>query len=235
MSKAAKLIALIQVIQVKKTFSVQELADEFHVSYRTMLRYLHELSGLGIPLYAETGKHGGYRILEHSAGQQQPAIRAREDSGVKAVIKPAFRVIGLEYAAPVTSFSAAEVLITKTRDRFESRLHELPECRQPFVRYGIRKYEKGIFTYLYCVEVKRLEHIPAGMKGATVPTRRYAVFIHRGSAARAAVDETYRYGLQQLMRAGVKQDASAGYLEVLPVPGCADFSQEIEILVPFLD
>lgn len=44
--------------------TVKELAHEFRVSARTILRDLQELSELGVPLYSEVGPHGGYRILK---------------------------------------------------------------------------------------------------------------------------------------------------------------------------
>lgn len=53
MTKTQKLLKLMNYVKQKKSFTVQELADEFHVSYRTMWRYLQELSALGVPLYAD--------------------------------------------------------------------------------------------------------------------------------------------------------------------------------------
>lgn len=47
----------------KRRFKVQELADEFGVSKRTILRDLQELSELGVPLYSEVGPHGGYQVV----------------------------------------------------------------------------------------------------------------------------------------------------------------------------
>jgi predicted DNA-binding transcriptional regulator YafY len=47
----------------KRKFTVKELAEEFNVSRRTILRDLQELSGLGVPLYSEVGPHGGYQVL----------------------------------------------------------------------------------------------------------------------------------------------------------------------------
>nr|WP_245363327.1 YafY family protein [Cohnella thailandensis] len=55
---------LIVAVNRKRRFTVKELADEFGVSMRTILRDLQELSELGIPLYSEVGPHGGYRILQ---------------------------------------------------------------------------------------------------------------------------------------------------------------------------
>ncbi|MFB5678415.1 helix-turn-helix transcriptional regulator [Paenibacillus terreus] len=63
MLKAQRLIQLIMIINAKKSFTVQELADEFGLSYRTITRDLQELSELGIPLYSIQGRGGGYKLL----------------------------------------------------------------------------------------------------------------------------------------------------------------------------
>lgn len=63
MHKAQRLVQLIMLVNERRTFTVQELADECGVSRRTMIRDLAELSELGIPLYSEVGPHGGYRVL----------------------------------------------------------------------------------------------------------------------------------------------------------------------------
>ncbi|MFD0870956.1 helix-turn-helix transcriptional regulator [Paenibacillus residui] len=64
MSKAKRLMELIVEVNRKRRFTVKELANEFGVSTRTILRDLQELSELGVPLYSEVGPHGGYRILQ---------------------------------------------------------------------------------------------------------------------------------------------------------------------------
>jgi predicted DNA-binding transcriptional regulator YafY len=63
MNKAQRLVQLIMIINEKKRFTIQELADEFSVSRRTMIRDLMELGEMGVPLYAEVGAAGGYRLL----------------------------------------------------------------------------------------------------------------------------------------------------------------------------
>ncbi|PTM58137.1 helix-turn-helix transcriptional regulator [Desmospora activa] len=64
MSKTKRLMELIVAVNRKRQFTVKELAREFGVSPRTILRDLQELSELGVPLYSEVGPHGGYRILK---------------------------------------------------------------------------------------------------------------------------------------------------------------------------
>ncbi len=42
-----------------------ELAEKFEVSVRTIYRDIEALSGAGIPVYTETGRDGGIRLMEH--------------------------------------------------------------------------------------------------------------------------------------------------------------------------
>jgi len=63
MSKAKRLNEMIMMVNRRKRFTVKELAQEFSVSKRTILRDLQELSEMGVPLYSETGPHGGYQVL----------------------------------------------------------------------------------------------------------------------------------------------------------------------------
>lgn len=63
MYKSKRLLELMMTVNRKRKFTVKELAEEFEVSSRTILRDLQELSELGVPLYSEVGPHGGYRVL----------------------------------------------------------------------------------------------------------------------------------------------------------------------------
>lgn len=79
MAKTKRLIELIMTVNAKRKFTVQELADEFKVSKRTMLRDLQELGELGIPLYSEVGPHGGYRVLKN---RMLPPIAFTENEAI---------------------------------------------------------------------------------------------------------------------------------------------------------
>jgi predicted DNA-binding transcriptional regulator YafY len=63
MSKSKRLMELMMTVNRMRKFTVKELAREFDVSSRTILRDLQELSELGVPLYSEVGPHGGYQVL----------------------------------------------------------------------------------------------------------------------------------------------------------------------------
>lgn len=64
MSKSKRLLELMMTVNRRRKFTAGELAQEFGVSQRTILRDLQELSELGVPLYSEAGPHGGYRVLK---------------------------------------------------------------------------------------------------------------------------------------------------------------------------
>ncbi|MCZ8521553.1 MULTISPECIES: helix-turn-helix transcriptional regulator [Paenibacillus] len=63
MTKSKRLMELMIAVNKRRKFTVRELAEEFGVSTRTIMRDLQVLDELGLPLYAEYGPHGGYRVL----------------------------------------------------------------------------------------------------------------------------------------------------------------------------
>lgn len=65
MTKTKLLFELIMYVNTKRNFTAQDIANEFNISVRTAHRYLMELSDLGVPLYTEQGRNGGYRILKN--------------------------------------------------------------------------------------------------------------------------------------------------------------------------
>ncbi|MDR9854513.1 YafY family protein [Paenibacillus sp. VCA1] len=79
MSKSKRLMELMMAVNRKRRFTVKELASDFGVSPRTILRDLQELSELGVPLYSEVGPHGGYRVLNE---RMLPPIAFTEEEAV---------------------------------------------------------------------------------------------------------------------------------------------------------
>jgi predicted DNA-binding transcriptional regulator YafY len=79
MSKSKRLMELMMTVNRMRKFTVKELAREFGVSPRTILRDLQELSELGVPLYSEVGPHGGYQVLKERV---LPPIAFTEDEAV---------------------------------------------------------------------------------------------------------------------------------------------------------
>lgn len=63
MSRTARLLEILISLRSRPRFTVAELAANFGVSRRTMLRDLHALSEMGVPLIATPGPHGGYALM----------------------------------------------------------------------------------------------------------------------------------------------------------------------------
>ncbi|MED3324441.1 YafY family protein [Bacillus thuringiensis] len=63
LSKAKRLLDILIFASTKKAFTAQEIADEFNISVRTVHRYILDLSDMGLPIYAEQGRNGGYKVL----------------------------------------------------------------------------------------------------------------------------------------------------------------------------
>ncbi|WP_027092965.1 helix-turn-helix transcriptional regulator [Cohnella thermotolerans] len=79
MSKSKRLVELMMTVNRKRRFKVRELAEEFGVSARTIMRDLQELSELGVPLYSEVGPHGGYQVVRERV---LPPIAFTEEEAV---------------------------------------------------------------------------------------------------------------------------------------------------------
>jgi predicted DNA-binding transcriptional regulator YafY len=63
MSRTTRLLEILITLQTTSHFTVAQIAEEFDVSRRTMLRDLHALSEMGVPLAAVPGPGGGYSLI----------------------------------------------------------------------------------------------------------------------------------------------------------------------------
>lgn len=126
MPKSKRLMELMMTVNRKRRFKVQELADEFGVSKRTILRDLQELSELGVPLYSEVGPHGGYQVLRERV---LPPIAFTEEEAVAMF----FAVHALRHysSLPFEAESASALnkfylhMPSDVRDRIDSMKHRV--------------------------------------------------------------------------------------------------------------
>ncbi|GAF65135.1 putative transcriptional regulator [Bacillus sp. TS-2] len=79
MRKTQRFIEIMMTVSKRRKFTAKELALEFGVSYRTILRDLEELSSMGVPLYSETGADGGYYFLNE---RMLPPVFLKESEAV---------------------------------------------------------------------------------------------------------------------------------------------------------
>jgi predicted DNA-binding transcriptional regulator YafY len=115
---AARVLALLELLQARPGLTGPELARRLEVDVRTVRRHVATLEGLGVPVVAERGRHGGYRLMP---GYKLPPLMLTEDEAVAVVLGLlAAERIGMHAAAPAVASARAKVervLPVTLRDR----------------------------------------------------------------------------------------------------------------------
>ncbi|MBB6730984.1 helix-turn-helix transcriptional regulator [Cohnella zeiphila] len=64
MSKATNMLSILWLLRSGGRMTAQQLADELEIHIRTVYRCIDSLCASGVPIIADPGRSGGYRILE---------------------------------------------------------------------------------------------------------------------------------------------------------------------------
>lgn len=79
----ARVLALLELLQTGGQHTVGELAARLGVDERTVRRYAEHLADLAIPVQAQRGRYGGYRL---SPGYKLPPLMLTDDEAIAVVL-----------------------------------------------------------------------------------------------------------------------------------------------------
>ncbi|MET7872561.1 helix-turn-helix transcriptional regulator [Streptomyces cyaneofuscatus] len=114
--RAARLIKMVLLLQSRPVMSAAELAAELEVSERTVTRDAQALSEAGVPVYAERGRAGGYRLIGGYRTRLTGLARNEAEALFLSGLPSALREMGLEDAASAARLKVSAALLPSVRD-----------------------------------------------------------------------------------------------------------------------
>ncbi|QNP73114.1 YafY family transcriptional regulator [Streptomyces roseirectus] len=114
--RAARLIKMVLLLQGHHSMSAAELARELEVSERTVTRDAQALSEAGVPVYAERGRGGGYRLVGGYRTRLTGLGRSEAEALFLSGVPEALRGMGLEDAASAARMKVAAALVPSIQD-----------------------------------------------------------------------------------------------------------------------
>ncbi|MFC8677098.1 helix-turn-helix transcriptional regulator [Streptomyces griseorubiginosus] len=118
--RAARLIKMVLLLQSRPSMTAAELAEELEVSERTVTRDAQALSEAGVPVYAERGRAGGYRLIGGYRTRLTGLHRGEAEALFLSGLPGALREMGLEDAASAARLKVSAALLPSLRDASRS-------------------------------------------------------------------------------------------------------------------
>jgi predicted DNA-binding transcriptional regulator YafY len=133
--RAARLIRMVLLLQTRRSMTAAELAAELEVSERTVSRDVLALSEAGVPVYADRGRTGGYRLVGGYRTRLTGLGRSEAEALFLSGVPSALREMGLADAASAARLKVSAALLPELSDAHDSaaqRFHlDAPGWWQP--------------------------------------------------------------------------------------------------------
>ncbi|MEV4329034.1 WYL domain-containing protein [Streptomyces sp. NPDC049597] len=114
--RAARLIKMVLLLQARSSMTGAELARELEVSERTVTRDALALSEAGVPVYADRGRSGGYRLIGGYRTRLTGLGRDEAEALFLSGLPGALRDMGLQDAASAARLKVSAALLPSLRD-----------------------------------------------------------------------------------------------------------------------
>ncbi|MFE5139053.1 helix-turn-helix transcriptional regulator [Streptomyces fagopyri] len=114
--RAARLIKMVLLLQSRASMTAAELARELEVSERTVARDAQALSEAGVPVYADRGRAGGYRLIGGYRTRLTGLARGEAEALFLSGVPGALREMGLEDTASAARLKVSAALLPSLRD-----------------------------------------------------------------------------------------------------------------------
>lgn len=114
--RAARLIKMVLLLQARSSMTGAELARELEVSERTVTRDALALSEAGVPVYADRGRSGGYRLIGGYRTRLTGLGRDEAEALFLSGLPGALRDMGLQDAASAARLKVSAALLPSLQD-----------------------------------------------------------------------------------------------------------------------
>lgn len=111
---------MVLLLQNRESMTAAELARELEVSERTVTRDAQALSEAGVPVYANRGRAGGYRLVGGYRTRLTGLARGEAEALFLSGVPGALREMGLEDAASAARLKVSAALLPSLRDASRS-------------------------------------------------------------------------------------------------------------------